>query len=361
MAIRKSVTNLTAAEKAAFVQGVKTLKANGRYDAYVHMHHHSMERATPAPGEPANPATRNAAHRGPAFLPWHREYILRFEQELQGVLGDANFGLPSWDWAADAALTNPIDPVQAVVWRDDFMGWQGDPVTSGPFRQGEWVTVSSGNLIRQFGTNVPSLPTQAQVNAALETAIYDTPPWHSASASSFRNLLEGWQPAGGPHLHNRVHVWVGGSMLPDTSPDDPVFFLHHCNVDRIWALWQTCNPQVPYAPTNDVATAPPGHRLNDQMFPWTNPGDRTIADLLEITALGYSYDDFHRRFVTLRRQQGTDRFVSEPQIIEVTTNCDTQSDTAGTIFLPAALGNTVRARLELTPDDLLTAALGVAP
>ena len=42
-------------------------------------------------------------------------------------------------------------------------------------------------------------------------------------------------------MHNLVHRWVGGSMGPGTSPNDPVFFLHHCNVDRIWvslAHWE---------------------------------------------------------------------------------------------------------------------------
>jgi len=41
-----------------------------------------------------------------------------------------------------------------------------------------------------------------------------------------------------PGSTNRVHVWVGGSMLPMSSPNDPIFMLHHCNVDRIWAKWQ---------------------------------------------------------------------------------------------------------------------------
>ena len=42
----------------------------------------------------------------------------------------------------------------------------------------------------------------------------------------------------GSQLHNRVHLWVGGNMAPMTSPNDPVFFLHHCFVDKAWADWQ---------------------------------------------------------------------------------------------------------------------------
>jgi len=40
-----------------------------------------------------------------------------------------------------------------------------------------------------------------------------------------------------PCVHNRVHVWVGGDMLPSSSPTDPVFYMNHCNIDRIWEAW----------------------------------------------------------------------------------------------------------------------------
>jgi tyrosinase len=41
----------------------------------------------------------------------------------------------------------------------------------------------------------------------------------------------GWNPYG---LHNQVHAWIGRGMGLASSPNDPVFYLHHCNVDRIW-------------------------------------------------------------------------------------------------------------------------------
>ncbi|MDB9527114.1 tyrosinase family protein [Oscillatoria sp. CS-180] len=361
MAVRKSITRLSPSEKAQFVQGVKLLKANGTYDTYVSSHVSAMATATPAPGETPNTATRNAAHRGPAFLPWHREFILRFEQDLQGVLSDPDFGLPYWDWAADASLPDSTDPLRVTAWRNDLLGGDGsganNHVTTGPFAHDpgdpdSWTIVSSPGdpapfLKRTLGRQVPTLGTQDQVNAALAVSSYDESPWDTSSAASqsFRNHLEGFVPSP-PGLHNRGHVWVGGSMLPGTSPNDPVFFLHHCNVDRIWALWQACNPTVPYIPDNSVADAPPGHRLNDRMFPWTGPTDRRIADLLDIATLGYSYDDFHRRFVRLRRTTG-DRFVSD-QVIEIRPNCDRQNDTASTVFLPATPGATIRAQFEQT-------------
>ena len=85
--------------------------------------------------------------------------------------------------------------------------------------------------------------------AALQNATYDSAEFNS-DAPGFRNLLEGW--IGPASLHNSVHVWIGGDMQLATSPNDPVFYLHHCNVDRIWSAWQARWPSAPYVPAADA-------------------------------------------------------------------------------------------------------------
>ncbi len=78
-------------------------------------------------------------------------------------------------------------------------------------------------------------------------------------------------------------------MILMTSPDDPVFFFHHCFVDKIWADWQTSMLQdkpnwVPhYAPLKD---GPIGHNFDDVLKPWT----RRIKDVMDISVLGYEYE-----------------------------------------------------------------------
>lgn len=179
------------------------------------------------------------------------------------------------------------------------MGGDGDPanggqVSTGPFRYdaadpGSWRIVPDPGggdpgpgLSRTLGRG-GHLPTQAEVDVCAKVVPYDSPKWNTASSPSFRNQLEGWN--GDPNLHNNVHVWVGGSMLPGTSPNDPVFFLHHCNVDRLWWQWQGRFPDDGYVPT---AGGPPGHNLNDRMTPF-DPAD-TPAGVLDVHALGYMYD-----------------------------------------------------------------------
>jgi tyrosinase len=81
---------------------------------------------------PPGQGDRNAAHRGPVFLPWHRFMLILLELQLQRVLSDPDFGLPYWDWAADGELPAGGQS-DSPLWADDCMGGEGSPVTTGPF------------------------------------------------------------------------------------------------------------------------------------------------------------------------------------------------------------------------------------
>ncbi len=272
MAIRKDANTLTAAEQTEYVAAVRALKAEGIYDQFVLRH--------------AN-AVMNAIHRAPAFLSWHRRFIYDLELELQRVSGNPSLGIPYWNWPSGGA--------NASMWNNNFLGGNGDTggvVRTGPFRAGEWTVINAsgsqaGPLQRAFGqSGMPTLPTQAEVNQVLDVTPYDVFPWNLGSRPSFRNQLEGWI---GPNLHNRGHVWVGGSMLPMTSPNDPVFFMHHCMVDKIWHDWQVRFPNQGYLPETG---GPFGQNLTDPMdsTPSGQIGSRPI-DVLDSAALGIVYDD----------------------------------------------------------------------
>jgi tyrosinase len=120
--------------------------------------------------------------------------------------------------------------------------------------------------------------------------VYDVEPWDAMSdyTVSFRNYLEGFRrtPDGGrlpAEMHNRVHNWVGGSMSEGSSPNDPVFFLHHAFIDLLWSQWLARYGQV-YLP---VSGARFYQNLHDPL--WAFP-EVTPAMLLDHQALGYIYD-----------------------------------------------------------------------
>ena len=243
-------------------------------------------------------AAMGFAHRGSLFLPWHRLMLRTLEQLLAQALADPNFGLPYWDWAADGELT-PAKRLTAPVWANNCMG--SGTTAPGPFTLAAFplrlAANSSAQLVqvnraleRSRGAGVPGisnppLPTKATTAAAITATPYDMAPWSTSSASGFRNRVEGWSPAN--QLHNLVHIWVGGDMLPSSSPNDPVFYLNHCNVDRVWERWMQNNGRV-YQPLNTTPNAPVGQRINDPML---SPfgGSVTPAQVLNMTTT-YTYD-----------------------------------------------------------------------
>lgn len=90
---------------------------------------------------------------------------------------------------------------------------------------------SSLNLNRSLGT-FTSLPTNLDVNSVIT----------ETSFTGFRTNLE----FTGPNLHSRPHVWVGGVMANVLiSPIDPIFYLHHSMIDKIWQQWsENGNPSL---------------------------------------------------------------------------------------------------------------------
>ena len=303
------VTNTAARTK--YCNGVKLLKAEftgpttaslgipgpsarvSTYDLFIVWHHVAMSTLTPPTQN-----DRNAAHRGPVFLPWHRFMLRQLELNLQRVLNDSSFGLPYWDWAADGQLSASAQKT-APIWQASGFGGQGNPVSTGPFTLAQFQVKieanSSGSLVqtnhglrRAFAVNgATTLPKRANTAGALTRTIYDQAPWNSASAG-FRNYLEGWNPNLG--LHNRVHVWIGGDMLPSTSPNDPIFFMNHCNVDRVWEAWmqKPGGPGRVYVPDDTAPVSLKGHRLHDTLSSLLS-GSTTPAQMLNATSL-YVYD-----------------------------------------------------------------------
>ncbi|MGW2552883.1 tyrosinase MelC2 [Streptomyces sp. NPDC001635] len=272
MTVRKNQADLTSDEKRRLVAALVELKRSGRYDEFVTTHNAFIIGDTDA-GE-------RTGHRSPSFLPWHRRFLVEFEQALQYI--DPSVALPYWDWSSDRSP-------RSSLWAPDFLGGTGRSldgrVMDGPFAAstGDWpITVRVDGrtyLRRALGSSGHDLPTRAEVESVLAMSTYDMAPWNSAS-DGFRNHLEGWR---GVNLHNRVHVWVGGQMATGVSPNDPVFWLHHAYVDRLWADWQRRHPGSGYRP---VRGTPDVVDLDEPMKPWN---DVHPADMLDHTDY-YTFD-----------------------------------------------------------------------
>lgn len=280
LTLRRNAYSMSSTDWNRFVQALRKLKANGTYDAWTRRHHQAIMDLTLYPGETGT--GRNAAHRGPSFGPWHRVALRQLELQLQAVdKGTPPLGIPYWAWDTEAASWQT-----ARLWT--MIGGNGDPaqgwrVPTGPFAA--WTSViwnaatnrfvSRAGILRQFGTDGLISPA-----GTMQIPTYDVAPWNESSnrTVSFRCDLEGG--------HDYVHVQIGGDMLAGTAPNDPVFWLHHANIDRLWATWQTSKGITNYQPTSG---GPPSHNLNDRMRDLP-PGSWTPANQLNWGASNYTYD-----------------------------------------------------------------------
>jgi tyrosinase len=271
MGVRKNQSKLTASERNLFVKAMLAIKRRGDYDDLVRIHTDRMTSDWDT-GQPVG-------HIGPSFLPWHREYLIRLEQALQSI--DPRVTIPYWNWTVDRGRTSS-------PWTGSLLGGDGRPgdaqVTTGPFAYstGNWtLNVRLDDrpyLTRAMGQSTPTLPTGSDLSAVLARTPYDASPWDTTPAGSFRNGVEGFSAA----AHNQVHVWVGGHMLTSVSPNDPVFWMHHCFIDKCWADWCAAHPGLPYLPGGDTANVVD---VNETMPPWN---DMTPASLIDHTRF-YTY------------------------------------------------------------------------
>lgn len=264
------------------------------WDLFVIWHAWSMQQMTGG--------GRNAAHSGPVFLPWHRWFMLILEIQMRNLLGLAqdDFGLPYWDWASDGDRPGFMQPESAIF---QIVGGDGANVAGdlldGPFTpaNGFVVNVEEGPnndlratdrpIRRDLGRFTGRLPSSSDIESTMTIGVYDTEPFSADSRGSFRNALEGWSaPA-----HNQVHVFVGGDMLAGTSPNDPIFFLNHCNVDRLWAEWQAADPARAYLPQG---RSNPGddlfrHRAEDPIYSILTR-DQPQVQTMDDVSFWYAYD-----------------------------------------------------------------------
>lgn len=134
-------------------------------------------------------------HSIPYFLAWHRGYLYYFERRLRLISGDSQLVLPYWDYYLNATLpaefTNPNGANPLYVPRINR-------------------SVRPALTLAPFASTVTNF--QRGLSNAFETLCEDAP-------------------------HNPVHDIIGGVMATMQSPVDPIFWLHHANVDRLWVAW----------------------------------------------------------------------------------------------------------------------------
>ncbi|XP_031153076.1 tyrosinase [Sander lucioperca] len=278
------------------------------YDLFVWMHYFVSRDAFL--GGPGNVWTDiDFAHESAAFLPWHRVYLLHWENEIRKLTGDFNFTIPYWDWrdaqscevCTDALMggRSPLNP-NLISPASVFSSWKVICTQLEEYNSREALCNGTGEgpLLRNPGNHdpnrVPRLPTTADVDFTVGLPQYETGPMDRFSNMSFRNVIEGFaSPMSGmavpgqSTMHNALHVFMNGSMSSvQGSANDPIFLLHHAFIDSIFERWLRTHqpPRTNYPRAN----APIGHNDGHYMVPFLplyRNGDYFLTDKV----LGFEY------------------------------------------------------------------------
>ena len=191
----------TTPQYASFLNAVRTMKAN-------------TNAASPSSWAYWSNVHVNYCPHGIAyFLAWHRGYLYHLEQQLRIVSGDNTLCVPYWNYYKDANMP------------------------------AEFTDPSAGNplYMPRSGTNVYN---------ALSLAPFAAGVW---------NFQRGTRNAFEPQLeyapHNMLHNLIGGEMANMTSPRDPIFYLHHANIDRLWHAWALPDGKGTPATSNPYAAS----------------------------------------------------------------------------------------------------------
>ncbi|KAF7861798.1 hypothetical protein EAF04_007681 [Stromatinia cepivora] len=185
-------------------------------------------------------STSTSTHQSSPFLPWHRYYIQIYENALQD---DCSYTgtLPYWDWSLDWE-----DFTRAPIWGPHNFGsngnldvevsvGEGHCVTDGPFAGITAMFYDNEYhphcLSRGFrsGTKMKELGKLVQPEVVKNIMSED-------NFETFAHRME-------HNAHRFVSQSIRGEFSKFTGPYDPVFFLHHTNLDRLWWSWQMMDPK----------------------------------------------------------------------------------------------------------------------
>ncbi len=229
------------------------------------------------------------------FLPWHRGYLIAFESIVRDAIvqlhGPADWALPYWNYFKPHQ--NKLPPAFASPnWPDG----QGDNPL---FVKERYGPQNNGNV------SVPV--SQVNMNALGDPHFSGTA---NGGSPGFGGVNTGFSHGGQVHggietqPHDWVHGLVGGHKPnnvnspglmsdPDTAGLDPIFWLHHGNIDRLWEVWRE-HPPTHVDPTSTNWLKGPAS-VGQHAFVLPVPGGKTLTytpvEMSNFAKLDYTYDD----------------------------------------------------------------------
>lgn len=283
--VRKDVWSLGATDKTLYWYGqaVAAMKAkpiadptSWRYQAAIHDYDAARDPLADPNDVLPTKAEQNkfwsrCQHSSWFFLPWHRMYLHHFEKivaaEIEKLGGPADWALPYWNYSNgdDSRLLPPafIDPASPLYVEDRS---------------------SLANEGKPFADAYDADVNQCLAMPDFEGASFGGDLGFGGPSTLFHH---GGGPIGAiesiPHgsMHGAVGGWMGAF---NTAGLDPLFWLHHCNIDRLWEVWlKQPNRQNPTAAKWKTGVKFKFHDATGAVVTMTS------SKVIDTTALDYTY------------------------------------------------------------------------
>jgi tyrosinase len=206
--IRKEITSLTQTELDNLIKAFSEIMAKDNKDPnsyFVQAGYHWL------------PAPTYCQHHAPAYNPWHRAYLVSFENALRSVPGCENVTLPYWD------ITTPFPDILKSAPFDKYTLPEdiGGGFAKGYVTERHDYTTIQQNL-KQFGVT-------EDIDRALSKTDWED--FHGYFAGASNNTIVS--------AHDSGHVAIGPTMENQAvAAFDPVFWFFHANWDRLFWTWQ---------------------------------------------------------------------------------------------------------------------------
>jgi tyrosinase len=239
------------------------------------------------PGNPLNWLNQADIHRNHCphgnwyFVPWHRAYVAAVEALIADVTGQADFAMPYWNWSVDRILPPAVAAAE--------IGGVANPLydATRTMQPGETL----GEVLQQWGIDADAIYAPSVIDTIVGQRPFQV--FGSLMPQGQNSTDPSWQrvPSRKMQLesqpHDMTHGAVGGNMgqVP-LSSRDPVFYMHHCNIDRIWARYQAGGGPADNNPNWWGFTF-----VQNFQQPDGTSYDVVVGNLLDTVALGYRYDD----------------------------------------------------------------------
>ena len=248
--VRRGIHTYSTTELDTLRAGISAMKALPTEDFRSWMYQAGVHGSTSAEAAAIpDGATywRQCKHGTTHFLTWHRWYLLFCEEIIRHLADDCHFTMPYWDYLADNFLPEPLRLPADVTTNSLYDSTRNTDINTG--------------IAGISGLNTD----------ALDHIDFDDFAAGSGSIAS--------------NPHNTIHNQVVGNMATvATAGRDPVFWLHHCNIDRYWECWIR----------QGGGRTHPGSPWSDEQFPFhslTGRREVIVADGLRTADLGYTYDN----------------------------------------------------------------------